>query len=316
MRLSRSRLLAASAAALALAPRPIVGQELQKVRLAGSPDDALTPVIWAIHSGLYRNAGIDVEYIPTRSGTIATTAVIAGTYELGKGSAVASLVAHLRELPLWVIGNGVLWDPKAPSTLSVVAADSPYRRPRDLDGKIGGAAALNDIDTLVVSAWVDKDGGDSKSIKWVEIPNSAVADTLAQHRIDIAGIQEPLFTEGVAAGKIRPLAGGRSYSVIAPSFAISVYFTNKDFAQAHPEVVRTFIRVTYESAKYTNVHHAETEQLMSDFTKIPLDVMRKINRPPGATTGDPGLLQPVIDFAAKYGNIPHAFAAKDAYFGA
>lgn len=314
MRLSRSRLFAASAASLALAPRSLVAQELQKVRLAGSPDDALTPVIWAIHSGLYRSAGLDVEYVPTRSGTIATTAVIAGTYELGKGSVVASLVAHLRNLPLWIIGNGVLWDPKAPSTLSVVAADAPYERPRDLNGKIGGAAALNDVDTLVVSAWVDADGGDSKTIKWVEIPNSAIADALAQHRVDIGGIQEPLYTEAVAAGKIRPLAGGRSYSVIAPSFAISVYFTNKDFAQVHPDVVRTFTRVTYESARYTNVHHAETEQLMSEFTKIPLDIMRKINRPPGATNSDPAFVQPVIDFAAKYGNIPRPFPAKEAYF--
>ena len=132
LHLSRSRLLAASVAAVTMAQRPLVAQELQKVRLAGSPDDALTPVIWAIHSGLYRNAGLDVEYVPTRSGTIATTAVITGTYELGKGSAVASLVAHLRNLPLWIIGNGVMWDPKAPSTLSVVAADSPYQRPRDL----------------------------------------------------------------------------------------------------------------------------------------------------------------------------------------
>jgi len=312
--LSRAALLVASAA-LTLAPRTLRAQELLKVRLAGSPDDALTPVIWAIHSGAYQKAGLDVEYVPTRSGTIATTAVITGTYELGKGSAVASLAAHLRDLPLWIIGNGVMWDAKAPSTLSVVAADAPYQRPRDLNGKLGAAAALNDIDTLVVSAWVDKDGGDSKTIKWVEIPNSAVTEALAQHRVDIAGIQEPLYTEGVEAGKIRPLAGGRSYSTIAPSFAISVYFTNKTFAQTHPEAVRTFTRVTYESAKYTNVHHDETVQVMSDFTKIPLDVMRKINRPPGATSSDPSFLQPVIDFAAKYGKIERAFPAREAYFG-
>jgi NitT/TauT family transport system substrate-binding protein len=313
MTISRARLLTASAC-LALAPRCVAAQELQKVRLAGSPDDAMTPVVWAMHSGAYRNAGLDVEYVATRSGSVATAAVVAGTYEFGKGSAISSMIAHLRDLPLWIIGNGVLWDPRAPSTLSVVAADAPYQRPRDLTGKIGGVAGLNDVDSLVVSAWVDRDGGDSKSIKWVEIPNSAIADALAQHRVDIGGIQEPLYTESVAAGKIRPLAGGRSYSVIAPSFAISVYFTNKAFAQAHPEAVRAFMRVTYESARYTNAHHAETESVMSEFTKIPLDVMKKINRPPGATSSDSALLQPLIDFAARYGSIARAFPAKEAFF--
>ena len=40
--------------------------------------------------------------------------------------------------------------------------------------------------------------------------------------------------------------------------------------------------------------------------------MARVNH---ATTGDPGLIQPLINSAAKYNNISRAFPAKEAYFG-
>lgn len=316
LHVSRSRMLAATTAALAIGPSRARAQTLTKVRLVGVHTDDLTPVYWGIQHGMYQKVGLDIDMIAANSGTAATTAVLAGAYELGKGSAVASLVAHLRGLPLTIVANGVMWDPKAPTTVAVVATDSPIKRPRDLNGKTASAAALNDIVTVTIANWVDKDGGDSKTIKWVEIPNSAEAEAIATHRVDCCQLNEPAYTEAVAAGKVRPLGDGLSSNAIASSFVIAVFFANRDFAQKNPELVRAFARVTYEAAAYTNTHHAETAQMMSEVTKIPVDVIRRIYRAPSATVGDPALLQPVIDVAAKYGNITQAFPAKDAYFTA
>jgi len=315
LHVSRSRMLIGSAAALALAPRAVRAQQLLKIRLAGVHTDDLTPVYWALQNGMYQKAGLDIEMIAANSGTAATTAVVAGTYEMGKGSVMASLVAHLRGLPLVIIANGVMWDAKAPTTVAVVAADSPIKTPKDLTGKIASAAALNDIVTLTISEWVDKAGGDSKSMKWVEIPNSAEAAAIEQHRVDVCQLNEPMYTAAIEGGKVRPLGNGLSGNAIGEHYVIAVYFAHKDFATKNPEAVRNFARVTYEAATYTNTHHAETAQMMADVTKIPLETIRKINRAPGSTTGDPALLQAVIDAAAKYGNITQAFPAKDIYFG-
>src|ERR1700687_3683735 len=102
MRISRSRGLVATAAWLALAPRPACAQPLEKIRFTGVPTDDLTPIYYAQKNGLYQRAGLDLEIIPSSSGTVATTAVVAGAYEMGKGSLIASLVAHLRGLPLTI----------------------------------------------------------------------------------------------------------------------------------------------------------------------------------------------------------------------
>jgi NitT/TauT family transport system substrate-binding protein len=312
LHLSRSRMLAGSAATLALAPRRIRAQQLQKVRLVGVQTDDLTPFYYGLANGMYQKAGLDLEMVPASSGTAATAAVVSGTYEMGKGSAIASLIAHLRNLPLVLVGNGVIWDPKAPVTLSLVTVDSPLKTASDLEGKIGSAAALNDIVTLAMSAWVDKNGGDSKKISWVEIPNSAEAAALIEHRVDICSLNQPQLAAALETGKVRVFAP--TMSAIADHFAIAVYFAQADWAKQHPDAVRTFARITYEAATYTNSHPAQTAPMMAQVTKIPLETLQKIARPPHATTSDPALLQPLIDVAAKYKNIPRAFPAKEAYF--
>ena len=314
--MSRFRFIAA-AAVLALlsfaAPPPVAqAQAMLTIHLAGVPTDDLTPVVYAVHQGLYKKAGLDVQIVPTSSGTLATTAVVAGTYEMGKGSAVASMVAHLKNLPLVITAYGAIWNPKIPFNQLLVASDSTFKTGADLNGKTIGVPALNDLNSLVISAWVDQTGGDSKTLKFVEIPNTLAANAITSHRIDAAALQDPQLADALAAGGVKAITA--PYSAISTHFAFGVYFANKDWANAHQQAVRDWIKITYQAAAYTNAHPKETAAIMSEFTKVPLDVFQKMARVEGATASDPALLQPFIDAAAKYKMISNAFPAKDMLF--
>jgi NitT/TauT family transport system substrate-binding protein len=311
-RFPRSRMLAATGSALALWPTILRAQTLDKVRLAGVATDDLTPIYYAIKNGLYQKAGLDVEIVPTSSGTAATEAVISGAYEMGKGSLVASLVAHLKGLPLTIVGNGAIWDVKSPFSMMVVAADSTAKTGADFNGKTLSTAALNDLNQLAMMTWIDKTGGDSKTTKWIELPNAAAGEALAEHRVEATSLNEPQLSAATDSGKVRILAP--AYSAIGEHFAFTVYFAQPDWAAKHPDVIKKWVKVTYAAATYTNAHHAETAPMMADITKIPLAVISKMARVNGATTGDPALIQPCINAAAKYNNISRAFPAKDAYF--
>lgn len=310
------RLIAAIAALalvpLAAAPRSASAQGPITIRLGGVITDDLTPVLYAVHAGLYKKAGLDVQVISTSSGTAATTAAVAGTYEMGKGSAVASFVAHLKNLPLVVVANGAIWNPKVPFNELLVAADSPIKTGAELNGKTIGVPALNDLNTLVTEAWVDQNGGDSKTLHFIEIPNSLAAAALAAHRIDADALQDPQLHDALAAGQVKAIA--EPYNAISQHFAFGVYFANKDWAAAHPQAVRDWVRITYQAAAYANTHHAETAPIIADATKIPVDMVEKFPRVEGATSSDPALLQPFIDAAAKYKLISNAFPAKDLFF--
>lgn len=310
--LSRSRMLAATGSAIALWPTILRAQTLEKVRLIGVPTDDLTPVYYAIKNGLYAKAGLDVEVVASASGTAATEAVISGAYEMGKGSLIASLIAHLKGLPATIVGNGAIWDVKSPFSMMVVAADSTVKTGADLNGKTLSTAALNDLNELAMTAWIDKTGGDAKTTKWIELPNSAAGAALAEHRVEATSLNEPQLSAAVDTGKVRVLAP--AYSAIGDHFAFTVYFAQPAWAAKHADAVKRWLKTTYDAATYTNAHHAETVAMMADITKIPAAIIAKMARVNGATTGDPGLIQPLINAAAKYNNISRAFPAKEAYF--
>ena len=297
-----------------LAPHLLRAQTLEKVRFCGVPTDDLAPVYWGIKEGLYRKAGLDLEFIPTASGTAATTAVIAGAYELGKGSTIAAFIAHLKGVPIVLIGSGVLWETDNPWSLGIVASDSTAKTGEDLNGQIVSAAALNDLSSLAINVWVDKNGGDSKTLKWVEIPNSAAGAAVAVHRTASCQLNEPQLTAAVESGKVRVLAP--FLGAIGNSYVLTAYFTRPDFAKKNPGIVEKFVRTTYESAMYTNAHPNDTAPLVAERTKIPLAVIQKMTRAHTATSTDPAMHQPVIDVAAKYGQIGRSFPAKDIFLSA
>lgn len=308
-------MLAATTTAIVAAPNVVRAQPVEKIRIGGVPTDDMTPIFYAIKNGSYQKEGLDVEVVTTSSGSASTAAVVGGAYELGKASPIGSLLAYLHGLPLTVVANGAIWESKTSRwNALLVAADSTIRRGVDCNGKIGSAPSLNDTAQLDVLQWVDDHGGDSKSMKWVELPGSASAAALVAHRTDITTLNEPQLSVALEAGNVRSL--GAAHAAVADRWTSAVYIARPDWAKSHTDALRRWVRITYEAAAYTNIHEAETVAVMSDVTKIPVGVFQKMSRIHGCTTSDPSLLQPVIDLAVRYKAMPKPFAAKDVYFSA
>jgi hypothetical protein len=54
--------------------------------------------------------------------------------------------------------------------------------------------------------------------------------------------------------------------------------------------------------------------MISEFTKLPPEVLGKLEYPTVPTSLSPALIQPVIDLAAKYQAIPASFPASEIIF--
>lgn len=309
--LSRAALLAAAAAAT-LAPRVVRAQALEKLRMSGVPTDDLTPIYWGIKSGIYQKAGIDLTIVPVSSGSASTAAVISGAYEMGKASPVASMLAHLRGLPVTIVANGSIFQTRDHWNGIVVPSDSPIKIAADCNGKTACVAGLNDINQIAAMDWMDKNGGDSKSVKFVEIPGSATAPALIEHRVDFSVLNEPLLGAALATGKVRQI--GDAFGALADRWLTSAYLAQPDFANKHADLMRRFARATYESASYTNAHEGETVEIMSAASKIPIAVFSKMFRIEGATSGDPALLAALMDVVVRYKVLPRSFPAADMYW--
>ena len=291
---------------------PAGAQQLPVVRVDSTMADDLTPVYYAVHTGMYKKAGIDVELTISPTGSAVAEAVVAGSEDLGKSSLVNLMNAHDHGVPIELTTPGAMYDARAPFAEMVAATGSPMKSAADLAGKLIGVPYLNDFNELVAKMWFAKSGGNVADLKFVEIPNSAQAAAIAQHRIDAAILQEPELSQALATGTVRVL--GLPYSAISPSFMFAAWFATTSWAKQHASLLDTFNRVTAQATEITNAHPDLTSTMMSEATKIPLAVMTKMRRVKTATELEPEMVQPLIDAAAKNGAIPHGFAAETFIF--
>jgi NitT/TauT family transport system substrate-binding protein len=296
----------------ALSQRALADSALEPLRLIAIPSDALTPLYYGMQTGIFKKAGIDLQIFPASSGTAATAAVIGGAYDLANTSIVPVMNAYLRSVPISIVAPQAVYTPANPFSLLQKAPDTPYKTGVDLNGKIIAVSALNDISQLSISAWVDKNGGDSTTLKFVEIPNSATEAAIAEHRVAAGLLLEPLLDESIAAGTTKTL--GDAYGAIAAKIMFAAYVARPDWASQHADLLRRFVVAAGAAATYTNDHPAETAAMMSEITKVPLPVMQRMRRVVCATTMDPHLVQPIIDSAVRYKLIPKPFLAEELFF--
>jgi NitT/TauT family transport system substrate-binding protein len=299
----------AIAAALLLAGSASAQTSPATVHVGSTLADDTVPIVVGQRNGIFARNGLDVQLMPATSGAAVTAAVLSGSYEFGKSSLVALLAAHLRGLPVTIIAADAVNDPRSPYGGLCVAVDSPIQSGKDFAGKTLAVPSLNDLNQIAISSWIDKHGGDSSTVKFVEVPNSAAAVAVAEHRIDGAGIQQPALADAVATGKVKVL--GNDYDAISNDFYITVFFTTTDFAAKHPEAVRSFARSISEAAAYQNSHHGETAPLAAELTKIPLPIVEKMTRVVIGTQLKASEIQPMIAAAVKYKMIPRGFPARE-----
>jgi NitT/TauT family transport system substrate-binding protein len=283
----------------------------EKLLVAGPPTEDVVNLYYAVKTGMFKKVGLDVEMISTSSGTAATTATLTGTYDIARTSVMPVFTAYLRGIAVAVVAPDGLFSSRSPYGLLQVATDSTIRTGADLNGKTVSTAALNDLVTLAIRSWVDKNGGDWRSLKFIEIPNSAVEAALVQHRIDAGLLLSPQLDASLAAGTTKTL--GDALGAIAPSFCSGVYIARREWATAHIDALRRYNRVLSEASAYVNGHHPETTGLVAELTKIELANAAKMHRTINATSLDLNLVQPVIDAAVKFEQIPRWFSARDIF---
>jgi NitT/TauT family transport system substrate-binding protein len=279
------------------------------IRVAGPPNEGYKDVFYAVDAGLFAKYGLDVQPRVTNGGAVVLAGLAGGSYDVAYTNLVPVLQAHLHGLPFQIIAPSTMFMSDRSQNAMLVTKDSPIHTARDLNGKTIGTQSLQDLNSVAMRAWVDKNGGNSSSLHVLEVPSAAAVASLTSHRIDAMALSEPLLTMAIATGKVRILA--KPQGAIAPRFQAQAFVATSDFVEQHPDAMARFARAMHESALYNNSHLAETIPLVSSFSAVPADVISRTVRSLDGEYVTPQTIQPLIDFAAKYGMIPHTFPAED-----
>jgi NitT/TauT family transport system substrate-binding protein len=283
------------------------GAQEATLRIATIPIDVGAEVFYARDAGFFKKAGLDAQIQPITNGGAIAAAVASGAVDVGFSNLVSIATAFKRGVPITIIAPAGLYSTKTPSSVCVVAQNSPIKSAKDLTGKVFATNGLKNIAEFGPRAWIDKNGGDSSTVSFIEMPFPAMSAALAQGHIAAALLAEPSATEFKSSTRVL----SKCFDGIAPNFMISAYIATTKWATAHPDLVQKFQQAIRETAAWANKNHDKTAEMLAKEAKISPDVVRAMNRSVYPERTDPAMIQPVIDVTAKYGGLNATFPASE-----
>jgi NitT/TauT family transport system substrate-binding protein len=281
---------------------------LTVVRAVGPPNDGYKAVYYGVKSGIFKKYGLDVQTSIVASGAAAAAALSGGAADIAYTNILTLVQAHTHNVPMTFVAPGNLQLTGKSQTDILVLADSPIKSGKDLIGKTLGSASLRDINAAASLAWIDKTGGDSKTLKVVEVPASAGTAFLEEHRADAVTLNEPAVSLAVATGKVRILAA--PYDAVGTGMTAG-FAAMEPYVAANRDAMERFAKAMHEASLYTNAHPADTVDLVAAYSGVAPDVVAKSVRFMDAEYLEPRYLQPMIDLCARYQLIDKDFPAAD-----
>ncbi len=283
------------------------GDGLTALRVMTTPIENGAEVYYAKELGFFEQAGLDVDVQSVQSGSAIAAAVTSGAADIGFSSIVPLAIAHTKHIPFVLIAPGGEWTQEARNSALYVGSASTIRTGKDLNGKTVGIAGLGTLGDYAVRAWIDRHGGDATTVKFVELPYSAMVEALRAGRIDAASLNEPFLNEGKKNGRFL----GYQDDALASRFLIGGWFSTPDWARDHAALVQRFAAVMRQAAKWANdpANRVASAAILVKYTHADPALIGNMVRVHFGDTITAADVQPQIDVAAKYMPFPD-FAAQ------
>jgi ABC-type nitrate/sulfonate/bicarbonate transport system substrate-binding protein len=298
------------ALALVLVGTPATSQTGETITVAFPTVDPGSEPLYAAEMGFFQKAGLNVTLEPLANGGAIASGVASGSIDIGLSNVIAIETAHQKGIPFVVVAPGSDNIASLPSNVLIVAKNSPLQKASDLNGKIIATTPLHGIGDLLISAWIDKNGGDSSTVKFIEIPFPQAEAVVTQGRADASLSVEPFITQAKADTRIF----GNVFAVLDDGYLITAFFANASWAQAHPALIARFAAAVRQTADWANKNQAKSAEILAKYAKVDPDVVKQTIRSHYATTLTAKQLQATIDTAAHYKYLDGAFPASDIIF--
>jgi NitT/TauT family transport system substrate-binding protein len=281
---------------------------MPKIRAAGTFADTFAEGFFAVALDSFKKAGLDVEVAQFPNSPPQMTALLGGSLDIGTSDTVSLGTAIAKGAPFVLVAGGGLYNSQAPVTALCVPIASPIKTATDLIDKTIAVLGLHDLTEISTWAWLERNGVRSNQVKFTEIPLPQVPAALDRGTVDAGILAEPFLSQNKDK-TVRVL--GYVFDAIAPEFLISNWFTSKSFVAQNPTLVKRFVDVIYDTARWANTHHDESAPMLANVAKIPPSTVQRMTRSSFATSLDPRYIDPVFAAMYKYQVIDHKLTTAD-----
>ena len=289
------------AAAVFLGGAHTASAEPVKLRVASISSIDAAALQAAKIKGFFDAEGLDVEIVPMVGGAAALPALASGQVQIAASNISSMILSAQQGMGFQIIAGGDSTGDTAPDLAGMIAKPGvTISGGKDLEGKRLGVNTRKDVISLFAHAWAKKTGGDPELINYFEVPFPQMVDAVREGRVDAAFVVEPFLSAGVASGAVQVVAW--PYSTVLSRIPIMQFAAHKSYIEANKDVITRFVRAYDRGADWMTENRGNDEwaALISSYTHIPADSLRKAGSPLYPKTVDPAQIESVVALMKEY----------------
>lgn len=215
---------------------------------------------------IFSKHGLEVKPIAFSGGAKIIQALAAGELDIGFTGTVPLVQANAQGLKIQAITGGAVQSTVNAYQALVVAENSDITTPKQLEGKTIGINAFRSIDHAFTLMWLEKNGVNIDTIKFVEIPFPQMEAVLSSGQIQASSLIEPFITLAKNRQAIRVL----DYHIVdvKPEFEMTTYAVDADKIEGNQEKFAAFQLAISEATSLINQGELNMAAIISKNTGL------------------------------------------------
>ncbi len=173
---------------------------------------------------------------------------------------------------------------------------------KGLEGKTIAAASLGSAQDFATMAMLAANGVDVSKVKLIALPYAQQLSALENGTVSGLISLEPYLSKALSAG-MKPIGYPANY---LPDHIWQVQFVLKSYADAHPQVIQSYVAAMRQAQDFANANPRQAQMLAADAGHIPATYSARI--PTFVNTWSPSIIDQWVvlyrKFATLSGQIP------------
>ncbi|HXP92019.1 MAG TPA: ABC transporter substrate-binding protein [Candidatus Binatia bacterium] len=297
--------LAGGSDSRAQAPAPTV------LRIGTPGNDGNALAFYAQALGFFKRYGIEpqTQLVRFGGGSGIAAALQGKALDVGEADLVAIATAREHGVNLTLLAPSYMYRTGDLTSAIIAARNSGIRSAKDLNGKVIGVASLGGVGRMLTTKWLDKNGADVNSVKFVELPQVSMAAALVRGTIDAAQSGEPNIT--AAGDDVRILAS--TYAALGRQVQATAWCATEDWVKSNPESAKRFVAAIHEAAVWGDDarNHEKSAEILRQWVPFPENLAQKMHRAYYGQAFEVSALQPLLDAALEYKSLQVHASARD-----
>lgn len=255
----------------------------------------------AIEQGYMAEEGLKLELQAMAGGATIIPAIVGGSLDFGISNYVSVIVANGQGLKIKAFSDSAYGTKASPPFAIITKKGSTIKTGADLNGKKVAVNTRNGIVHVGVQEWIARNGGDPKTVQYVELPFPQMPPAITNGTVDAAAPTEPFVTVSTSQD-----AQVLSYYLtdLRDNCAIAGFISTDDWITKNRDAAQSFHRANTKGMAWVALNEKTAREYAAKYANLDPAIASQIKLAALRSTPLVDAVQFWVEMTKKYGLLP------------